>query len=256
MFLGFFGLPFLLIVGLTLLVLAGKNEPDERRERPAALYLSFMTLIGVLLLLTATFLTVNGLVELTDTTPTSRFISTSDDVTIRVGPRGRIVEPPSFSSDVNHDDDVSQVIGGLIVGAIALALLRFHRPKLQDLADNSTGPGARVHSRLLYIVCGATLLTALAAAGSAVYGVYGMVAPDTAGAGEVTDALRALITAAAVAAVAALLFRAAWDNAEDLAAIGRPTEGFVAAPAETVIVEEPVVAKKAARPRKAAPPKE
>ena len=255
MFFGLFGLPFLLIVGLTLLVLAGKNEPDDRRERPAALYLSFMTLIGVLLLLSATFLTVNGLVELTDTTPTGEW-SMYVEESVEFGPRGQVIQPDrSFRSTsrggVNHDDDVSQLVGGLIAGAIAVALLRFHLPKLQAAGDNSTGPGARVYSRLLYIVCGATLLTGLAAAGTAVYSIYGMVAPDTSGAGEVTDALRSFITAAALTVVSALLFREAWSKSEDLAAVGDDTVGFAAAP-----VEDPAPAKRAPRPRKATPPTE
>jgi hypothetical protein len=90
-------------------------------------------------------------------------------------------------------------------------------------------------------VSGITLLTALAAAGTALYSVYGMIAPDTAGAGRVPDALRSFITALALATVSGLLFREAWSKSDDLAAI---------------VDVEPAPAKKAARTRKAAPPKE
>lgn len=251
MFFGFFGLPFLLVVALVLLALAGKNEVDPRRERPAALYLSAMTLLGLLGLLTATYLVAHGLVELTDTTPTtfgveSRQVISSDEDGFSFSSR----DNDHFGSEaqfahVNHDDDVSGVVGGVIVGAIALALLWFHVPKLQDLADNSTGPGARVYSRLLYVVCGLALFVGLAAAGTAVYAVYGMVAPDTAGAGEVTDALRNFLAAAAVAAVAALLFQRSWGRSEDLAAVGT---------AAVVVEEEPPPVPR--RPRRAAPPPE
>lgn len=254
---GFLGAPFLLIVAVVLLALAGKSEDDPRRERPAALYLSTLTLVGVLAVLAGTFLAVNGLVELTDTKP-SGWTSYSERIEVggefEFGPdmrqRGRRLQPlpPVARPGANHDDDVSQLIGGLIVGAVGLALLRFHVPKLQDLADNSEGPGARVYSRLLYIVSGVALLTGLGAAGSALYAVYGMIAPDTAGAGEVTDALRALITALAVATVAWALFREAWSKSEDLAA--------VAAPDDAVTVTEAITANKAPRARKAAPPKE
>jgi hypothetical protein len=246
MFLGFFGLPFILTVAVVLLVLAGKNEADPKRERPAALYLSAMVLLGVAGLLTASYLTVHGLVELTDSTPTSfgiesRQVITSDEdgFSFNQGSSSQ-----SFGH-VNHDDDVSGVVGGVIVGAIALALLWFHVPKLQDLADNSTGPGARIYSRFLYVLCGLTLVVGLAAAGTAIYAVYGMLAPDTAGAGEVTDALRNFIAAAAVTAVAAALFQRSWGASEDLAAVG----------AEVVVVEEePPPAPR--RPRRAAPPPE
>lgn len=251
---GFFGAPFVLIVAVVLLALAGKSEDDPRRERPAALYLSALTLVGVLMVLAGTFLAVNGLVELTDTKP-SGWTSYSEAIEVRpdfeFGQRGRRVQPlpPIQRPGANHDDDVSQLIGGLIVGAIGVALLRFHVPKLQDLADNSDGAGARVYSRLLYVVCGVALLTGLGAAGTALYSVYAMIAPDTAGAGEVTDGLRSLITALAVATVAWALFREAWAKSEDLAAVAAP---------DIVVVEEPAptVVKRVRAPRKATPPDE
>ncbi len=216
-------LPLLLIVGLLVLALSGKSEPDPTRERPTALYLSVITFVGVLLLLAATWLTVNGLVELTDTSPTDAF--SSSRTTIRVGPNETFGSGSfsPYSTRVNHDDDISQVVGGLIAGAIAAALLWYHLPKFEKDLDDSTGPGARVYSRVLFFICGATLLTGLAAAGTAVYAIYGMIAPDTAGAGEVTDALRTFLSAAALAAAAAYIYQRAWKRSEDLAAVVRPT---------------------------------
>lgn len=215
-------LPLVLIVGLLLLALSGKSEPDPTRERPMALYLSVVTFIGVLLLLAATWLTVNGLVELTDTSPTDAF---SSRTTIRVGPNESFGSGSfsPYSGRVNHDDDISQVIGGLIAGAIAAAILWFHLPKFEKDVDDSTGPGARVYSRVLFFICGAALLTGLAAAGTGVYSIYGMIAPDTAGAGEVTDALRTFLSSLALAAAAAYIYQRAWKRSEDLAAVVRPT---------------------------------
>jgi hypothetical protein len=246
-------LPLTLLAVLVLLVLAGKSEPDVKRERPAALYLGVISLVGVIFLLGATFFVANGLVELTDTEPTGFSFSTRGE---EVGPdefldgdfgqnRPRRIGD-DFGRNVNHDDDVSQIIGGLIMGALAFAVIRFHAPKLQDLADNSDGPGARIYARHLYVVCGVTLLTAVGAAGAAIYGVYGMIAPDTASAGDVTDSLRSLLSAAALALVAAYLFRQHWQRSEDLAAVA------VAVESEAAVV----VPAKAARVRKAAPPKE
>jgi hypothetical protein len=193
---------------------------------------------------------VHGLVELTDSTPTSfgvesRQIIASDEDGFNFN-QGRQFEPSRSFSHVNHDDDVSGVVGGVIVGAIALALLWFHVPKLRDLADNSSGPGARIYARFLYLLCGLTLITGLAAAGTAIYAVYGMLAPDTAGAGEASDALRNFIAAAAVTAVAAALFQRSWGASEDLAAVG----------AEVVVVEEESPPPAPRRPRRAAPPPE
>jgi hypothetical protein len=255
MFMGILGVPFLLVVALVLLVLAGKSEPDPGRERPAALYLSALTLLGVLLLLAGTFFTAKGLVELTDTTPTGGWFSYSQEG-VEIGPRGRVIAPAfedlkalRTRGTVNHDDDVSMLIGGVIMAAIAVALLRFHLPKLQDFAATSTGPGARVYNRLLYVVSGASLVAGLLAAGTVAYSIYGMIAPETAGAGRVTDAFREGLSALAVAVVAGVLFREAF-NKSDLATV------------KVIEVEpepeptEPVPVKKAARTRKAAPPKE
>ncbi len=267
MFFGFFGLPLVLIVGALLLALAGKSEPDPKRERPAALYLAVATLVGVVLFLGATWLTANGLVELTDTDSNRGFsysvTGESSGAAWSDHPPGKIPEElfnrpglrqradyvfETNRGGTNHDDDVSQVVGGVILGALAFAIVRFHQPKLQELADDSDGPGARIYSRHLYIVCGATLLTALTAAGTTVYGIYGMVAPDTAGAGEVTDAFRMVLSTAALAAVATLIFNRNWTRAEDLAAVARPPIGFAPAPPAKAAPAKKAAAKKAAPP--------
>jgi hypothetical protein len=223
---GFVIFPFALLIGLLLLGLSGKSEPDPTRERPTALYFSVVTLIGALMLLGATYLTVNGLVELTNTAPTEGFAKSS--VTLRAGPRnpfdqGSSSFSSSYGSKANHDDDISQVIGGLIAGAIAAGLLWFHLPKLQKDLDDSHGPGARVYSRVLYLICGAALLTGLAAAAAAVFAVYGMIAPDTAGVGATTDALRSFISSGALAVAAVFVFSRAWSRSEDLASVVRPS---------------------------------
>ncbi|HVT77231.1 MAG TPA: hypothetical protein VHD87_09385 [Acidimicrobiales bacterium] len=188
------GFPLILIVGLVLLTLLGTNEPDDLRERPAMLYLSFMTLTGVLLLLFATVLAMTGLLHLTAT----------------------------HSGALNHDADVSQVVVGGIAGAAALAVLRFHVPKLELGAEESAGPARRIFSRVVYVVCAAAALTGLAAAAGCLYAIYGMVAPDTAGVGHTVDAVRSFIAAAVVAGVAALVFARAWRRVEQ-PMVRRPT---------------------------------
>ena len=221
---GFVAFPIVVLIGVLLLGLSGKSEPDPTRERPTALYLSLGTFFGVLLLLAATYLTVNGLVELTNTQANEGFAQAQ--VTVRGGPKGIFDNPDtSFSSSTshaNHDDDISQVIGGLIAGAIAAGLLWFHLPKLEQDADNSTGPGARVYARVYYFICGAALLVGLGAAGAAIFAVYGMIAPDTAGVGATTDALRSFISSGALAAASAYIFLRTWKRSEDLIAIVRP----------------------------------
>lgn len=240
---GFLDIALVAVVAVVLLAIAGKSEPDPLRERPTAIYLSAVMLVGVGLLLVATFLTANGLVELTDTSPTG-FDGFESSETVEVeprnpfddgigsrGPRPLIRPGPAFEQgSANHDDDISQVIGGLIAAAVALAVIRFHAPKLQEVVDNSSGPGARVYARGLYIACGVTLVTALGAASVVVYSVYGMIAPDTAGPGEVTDALRTFLSAAALAAAAGYVFHRCWTRSEDLAAVVRASVGTATAP--------------------------
>jgi hypothetical protein len=179
-FIALFAFPLILIVGVVLLVLAGTNDVGELREHPAALYLAFMTLTGVLLLLFATFLTTHGLTHL-------------------------------MGGSVNHDSDVSQVVVGVIGGAVAAAVLWFHLPKLHATA------GTRIYTHVLYTVCVAAVLTGLAAAASTLYAIYGMVAPDTAGFDVFTDGLRSFIASAVLAVTAGLVFWQAWQRSTEAA---------------------------------------
>jgi hypothetical protein len=253
MFLGLFELPLILLVGLLLLGLAGKHEPDPLRERPITLYLSVVTLIGVLMLFAATFFVANGLVHLTDSSPSFGNFSTSRSITITSSgeSEGGFEE---YRPSANHDDDISQVVGGVIIGALAAAVLWFHVPRLQRTADDSEGPGARVFARVLLFICGAALVTGLTAAGFAAYSVYGMIAPDTAGSGGTSDALRTFVPVVVLAAVAAYVFQRAWRRTEDLNAVARAATVLV----ETVPAPEPPPAPTRARraTKKAAPPTE
>lgn len=181
MFIALFGFPLVLICGVVLLLLTGTNDLGDLRENPATLYASFMTLTGVLLLLFATFLAAHGLTHL------------------------------GGGGAVNHDQDVSQAVVGVIAAAVAIGLLRFHLPKLQDADDK------QMYAHVVHIVCGAALLTGVAAAGSAAYALYAMVAPETSGVGAFTDGLRSFIASAALAAMAGYVFAQGWKRSAEAA---------------------------------------
>jgi len=89
---------------------------------------------------------------------------------------------------------VSQVAIGVIASVVAVGLLWFHLPKLEQ------EKAASIYARVAYIACAAALLTAVSAAASAAYAIY-------------TTALRSLLTAAVLGAVAGLVFLQAWRRA-------------------------------------------
>ena len=239
-----FGLfPLLIVVVALVALFSGRSEDDPNRERPLALYLSVAGLLGVVLLLAGTYMTLSGVVGLTDGQSGSArgfSFTSSKNSTVEfapVPPRSlRKLAPggawSAYPGRSNHDDDVARILTGLIVTAIGFGVVRFHSPKLRQLTEGSNGPGARVASRYFYAVCFVSMLTAIGAAGAAVYAAAGWIAPDTLGFGSHFDGLRTLIVTGVLAIVALVIFRREWGHAEALATPKR-TLGFTPPAAPT-----------------------
>lgn len=247
-------LPLLLLVGALIAVLAGRAEEDPDRERPRALYLAVVTFVATTAFLVSVGAIAHGVTELTDDHRPTRVYRFDSGPMVQPAPGLRRVLPAPIVPDTrprfigaeagrtNHDSDVSMIIGGLIAAALAAGVAKFHGSKLRELAANG-GPGARIAARETYLVCGVTLLAALASVAAGAYAFYGLIAPDTAGVGSRADALRTMIGATIVGIAALALFARNW----------RRTEAPVAAAA--AVSEEPAPVKKRAA-KKAAPPTE
>ncbi|MEY2470260.1 MAG: hypothetical protein QOF21_2958, partial [Actinomycetota bacterium] len=219
MFFGVFEIiPLLVIGGVLVALFAGRSEPDPDRERPTALYLSIVSFFAVLFLLGASLAVATGLMGLTsddsggwssygrttiEVAPTP-FDEESGSVTFEPGPNEKV----SFGRyRANHDDDVSTLVTGLIVGLLAAGVFRSFFGKARALGASSSGPGARVLARYCYAVCGVTLLGALGGAGVAIRSLFGVIAPDTFDAGSNAQSARVLAVSAVFAIAAYALFR-------------------------------------------------
>lgn len=237
----FGGLPFLILAVFLLLVISGKSEPDPLHERPRAIYLAALSYIAALILMSAGFFLVTGLVGFTGD-GSSQTISISGGGSSSNG--GSFTTYDDYKVTRNHDSDVAGIVGGLIAGAIAVGLLAFNTPKLRDYEQTPETPGARVYARYLYLVCFAATLVGLAAIGAAVYQLIAAIAPDTLGNGSTGDSMRNVASSLGFALVPGFLFLRLWSAATDLQNARRR-----ALDATTVVPDEEPPPAPARRPR-------
>jgi len=217
-------LPLIVVLAIVAVVILGdRKEPDPQRDRPLAVYLGTACFVGVAMLLMSVFVVVTGATSITE------------------GAR-------------NHDEDVTGLVSGLIVAALAAGVVRFHLPQLKSVSDSPNG--LRVFTRYVYITSFLALLVALGTAATAAFAVYGTVAPETANYDSWADAFRQLISMGVMAAASGLVLQWHWRQATELRAAetsaGAEVEPEPIAPPTPVRKRAPA---KTATAKKAAPRK-
>jgi hypothetical protein len=143
------------------------------------------------------------------------------------------------------------VLGGLIAIAALLVFL-FHYRRVEDALREPGwlhGPGARVRRGYIYLSSFVWILVALFAAVGAAFGLYEIIAPDTAGLGAPTDTVRdsgiaSLVSLGLLALIAVVVFRTHWRRL----AFARPAAPAVARPPDTAELPPPAVPPPAAPP--------
>jgi hypothetical protein len=128
---------------------------------------------------------------------------------------------PGFGAPVvsSTDDQFTNeaVLGGLIAIAALLVFL-FHYRRIEDTLREPgwlQGPGARVRRGYIYLASFVWILVALFAAVGAAFGLYEILAPDTAGLGAPSDTVRdsgiaSLVSLGLLALIALVVFRTHW----------------------------------------------
>jgi hypothetical protein len=118
----------------------------------------------------------------------------------------------------NPDDERirSAVQAGLVAIASGLVLL-FHARRADELVHDAAfaeGPARRTYHVYLYAVCFVAILTTLVAGAVAVYGLFRIIAPGTAGFGphsvERNAGISELVTSGVLALVAGAIFHFHW----------------------------------------------
>jgi len=240
--------PISLVLGLVI-VLALRGEPDDG-GRGMTLYLALATFAGFLVALVAVTALAAAVTDLVandndevpnlfgSTSSANSFgsSSSSGSGSFEAFPTETTFTIPSSASsgdqlrDVerhgqSHDDRAwTTIIQTLLALAAALAVLRFHWPRLEAVgrrAEVGTA-AAKARQAYCYAVCFLVVVTMLVTATVATFSVVQMLAPGTTGAANRGDAVEAFIPVFVLALGAAVLFRIHWARVETPAFLQPP----------------------------------
>jgi hypothetical protein len=238
--------PISLVLGLVVL-LALRGEPDDG-GRGMTLYLALATFAGFLVALvavTALSAAVTDLVANDDNdSVSSAFDSRTSSGSFEAFPTttpGQLGTDTTFtipsdfgpgsstsvlrSEGQTHDDRAwTTIIQTLLALGAALAVLRFHWPRLEAVGDRAEAGSAATKARqaYCYTMCFLVVVTMLVAATVAAFNVVQMVAPGTTGAANRGDAIETFIPVFVLAVGAAALFRIHWARVETPAFLRPP----------------------------------
>ena len=242
--------PISLVLGLVV-VLALRGEPDDG-GRGMTLYLALATFAGFLVALVAVTALAAAVTDLVandeqDAVPTvfgsGQYDSSSGSgsfepyttATTFTIPRS-VKTNTSFGAGAgqSHDDRAwTTIIQTLLALAAALAVLRFHWPRLEAVGARAGIGSAATKARqaYCYAVCFLVVVTLLVAATVAAFNVVQMVAPGTTGAANRGDAIESFIPVFVLAVGAAALFRLHWARVDTPAFLQPPPPPDVSSPA-------------------------
>jgi hypothetical protein len=233
--------PISLVLGLVVL-LALRGEPDDG-GRGMTLYLALATFAGFLVALvavTALSAAVTDLVSNDDNDAVPTVFdsgSASSSGSFEAFPTTSLYPGQgdgSFSQTntsllrsegQSHDDEAwTTIIQTLLALGAALAVLRFHWPRLEAVGDRAGAGSAATKARqaYCYTMCFLVVVTLLVSATVAAFNVVQMIAPGTTGAANRGDAIESFIPVFVLAVGAAALFRIHWSRVETPAFLRPP----------------------------------
>jgi len=199
---------------LALLVIVALRGDNDDGTRGPAIYASVVSFVALFALLFAFTAAVGSLSEL----------GKDDDDSVSLVPMvvgddsGFSADDFEFDGDFDegpsrNDQAWSGAVQALILGAVAAAVLWFHRRLLgwaAALARDTTGGRVWRAYTLLGALVAVLLLVAVLTSG--VYDGFRLIAPGVTGAGSRTEILRGLLPLVALGAGAAALFRWHWGQ--------------------------------------------
>ena len=221
-----FPLAFLAIIALAIVAVAtGRAEPDPDGRRAYGFYLSVVGVVTVLLILFAATDAVGNVVaalveedEVFEDVPYDEGFYEGDEF---------VPVPDEFpADDYDPDDDrYSNAVRSGLLALSAFAVYWFHRRRIGAVEEESRGrdrPAWRVHYGYLLAVAFLGVVTLLAAASDALFGVFRAIAPGITGFGgdhsvERRSGLTELLRSGVLAAAAAFVFQHHWRRSQTIA---------------------------------------
>lgn len=225
--------PLVLILGLVVVV-ALRGDAGDTTDRAAALYLAGATAAALLTLVAALTSLTAGIAEL----PGNNGEPSFDDGWFDHAPEPDLTfeedfafdgeMPPDFvdhEPDGNDDGAVQAIAASLIAAGVALAVLRFHWPRLEQLRRRSPADSSarRVHTAYAYVLCFAAVVTMLVTVSVVLYSGVQLAAPDTTDAGDRGDVIERAVPLITLTVAALAVFRAHWTRVPPPAFL-RPTD--------------------------------
>lgn len=219
--------PLLLVGGLILAGagLARKDEYDPRRTY--VVYLLSTIFVSLLVLVAGVTMLVGNIAErVTQDSESSQYLDRLDPYSTSVETvygNGEVVHSSGPGNDVVDRYNTAEAIQAALVSGVALLLLYFHARRLPEVTRDGDFAGsllARTYSAYLYLVCFATVITAVVAAAVAIYALVRVAAPGSVGTlpddVERDVAIVDLVQFGALAGLTALIFKWHWKAAEAL----------------------------------------
>lgn len=228
-----------LVVAVVALVavaaLGSRGAPDPQGTRARALYLTAVSLVVLVVALVAGFGTLRpalaALIE--EDEPTLADDSFDFEGFGEFSEEGLGLEPEGPDAD---DRRWSAAASNGIVLVAALGVLLAHRRRLDEVGVRvleRSAPERQTYVAYLYLVAFITALVALFALASAAYDLFRVAAPAVTGVEEDVERRAAsahLVAVGALGAVAALLWRDSWGEAEALTGYEPPEFEAAATP--------------------------
>ncbi|HZP30820.1 MAG TPA: DUF5671 domain-containing protein [Acidimicrobiia bacterium] len=232
------------VVALAAVLLAGRRADDPRGLRPAARYLSGICLLTLFVSLYAAFGTVQALTDLV-VDHTARLKQTKAEANAEFNGNnisdisGGVFLPVGttifdFSAGPNNDSNYAAAMASGLVALTAGGVFLLHARWRRRVTTADPGPDAvgRVDRTYHYCVCFVAAITVAVGAASAGFGIFEIVAPGVALAGNAKvargEGIAELAAFGALAVAAVAVFRTSWrrSGGRDLsslrASIGRP----------------------------------
>lgn len=225
------GIVVLAIVALT----GGRGDPDPRGRRAAMLYLCLVPFVAIFSLLYAVPSVVSAVANLTlvevEDGGASAEVCAQDPLhpECRGGGVTQFINVFPSSREAQESAWARDAFNALAVGLAAAAVLRWHRSRWKEVADDddfASSPGARTLDAYLYAVSFTAMIVLLAAAAVTLFALARVVAPDVVSAGspaaERDAGLVQLLSAVATAGAAAFVYVTHWRRTA--AAASRPAD--------------------------------